>query len=278
MAGSEAAGTKTPAMNEYDQRFGGVARLCGGTGLARLRRAHVCVVGVGGVGSWTVEALARSGVGKLTLVDLDDVCVTNVNRQLPALASTVGRPKVAVLAERIADINAGCVVHPVPEFFTAANAARLLEPGFDYVVDAIDSPSLKALLIAFCRERDLRVITAGGAGGRRDPTRVRVADLAHTSHDPLLAAVRSLLRREYGFARSGEPFGVGCVFSREPVQYPAEGEAPCEVGSEAQTGASACERRFGTVSFVTGTFGFVAAAQVVAKLAGLAGLAAAGER
>lgn len=236
------------------------------------------MVGVGGVGSWTVEALARSGVGELTLVDLDDVCVTNVNRQLPALASTVGRSKVVVLAERIADINAACVVHPIPEFCTAANAARLLEPGFDHVVDAIDSPSLKALLIASCQERGLRVITAGGAGGRRDPTRVRVADLAYTSHDPLLAAVRSHLRREYGFPPAGEPFGVDCVFSPEPVHYPVEGEEPGEAESGGEAGGSACERRFGTATFVTGTFGFVAAAQVVARLAGLPGLAVAGAK
>lgn len=274
MAGGEAAGTKTPVTNEYDQRFGGVARLCGAAGLERLRRAHVCVVGVGGVGSWTVEALARSGVGELTLVDLDDVCVTNVNRQLPALASTVGRPKVVVLAERVADINAGCVVHPIPEFFTAANAARLLEPGFDHVVDAIDSPSLKARLIASCRERDLPVITAGGAGGRRDPTRVRVADLAHTSHDPLLAAVRSLLRRDYGFPHAGQLFGVDCVFSQEPIHYPAAGEEACEVERGGEASGSACERPFGTATFVTGTFGFAAAAQVMARLTGLPGLAA----
>ncbi len=257
-------------MSEHDQRFGGVARLCGSDGFARLQRAHVGVIGVGGVGSWTVEALARSGVGELTLVDLDDVCLTNLNRQLPALASTLGRPKVAVLAERIAEINRACVVHPVPEFFTADSAARLLAPRFDHVVDAIDSPSLKALLIASCRERQVPVITVGGAGGRHDPTCVRVADLAHSSHDRLLAAVRSQLRREYAFPRRGEAFGVDCVFSREPMQLPPGGDA----AGEGEPGGSACERRFGTVSFVTGTFGFVAAGQVVARLAGLPGLAA----
>jgi len=160
----------------YLDRFAGVGRLFGRAGLERLQAAHVCVIGVGGVGSWTVEALARSGIGALTLVDLDDVCVTNVNRQLPALDGQIGRPKAIVLAERVRLINPECAVHAALEFYTPGSSARLLAGPFDFVVDAIDRMSLKALLIAACRERGLPVITAGSAGGRRDAARIRIGD------------------------------------------------------------------------------------------------------
>ncbi|HWY78608.1 MAG TPA: tRNA threonylcarbamoyladenosine dehydratase, partial [Verrucomicrobiae bacterium] len=163
-------------MSDLDERFGGIARLYGPEGLARLRRAHVCVVGIGGVGSWAVEALARSGVGELTLIDLDDVCVSNVNRQLHALDGQIGRPKVEVMAARACAINPECIVHPIAAFFTQANAKELLTPRFDYVLDAIDSSSKKCLLIASCREMGIPVLTAGAAGGRRNPALVRVAD------------------------------------------------------------------------------------------------------
>lgn len=249
-------------MHDWDQRFAGVARALGVSALDRLRAAHVLVVGLGGVGSWAVEALARTGVGELTLVDLDDVCVTNINRQLPALGSTIGRGKADLLAARVQDIQPAARVHAVREFFTADTAECLLAPACSVVVDAIDSPSLKALLIAGCRARGLPVVTVGGAGGRRDPTQVRVADLARTSRDPLLAGVRSLLRQEHGFPRGEALFGVPCVFSTEPLRYPAEAGA-CAAGVAAGDGGLACERRYGSLCAVTGTFGFVAAAQAV---------------
>ncbi len=252
---------------DYGARFGGVSRLLGEAALARLSTAHVAVVGLGGVGSWVCEALARSGLGSLTLVDLDEVCITNINRQLPALTSTVGRPKAVVLAERARDIQPALQVHPITEFFTRDTASALLAPPYDCVIDAIDSPSLKALLIASCHAPQTPVITSGGAGGRRDPTRVRVADLAHTSHDPLLGEVRRILRRDHGFPRGEAAFGVECVFSTEAMCHAASGgtpEAPAETGSDQRAGrASGCERSFGTACFVTGTFGFVIAARVV---------------
>ncbi len=254
-------------MSTFGERFGGVARVVGDAALARLRAAHVAVIGLGGVGSWAVEALARSGVGELTLVDLDEVCVSNFNRQLPALTSTVGRPKAAVLAARLRDINPELRVHPRMEFFTADTAGTLLAPRFDAVLDAIDSPALKALLIARGRERGFPVVTSGGAGGRRDPTQIRVADLARTSRDPLLAEVRRRLRAEHGFPRGDGAFGVDAVFSTEPLRYPAPEE--CAAAAE----GPACERRFGALCFVTGAFGFAAAAQVVARVTGLPGLA-----
>jgi tRNA A37 threonylcarbamoyladenosine dehydratase len=173
----------------YTQRFGGIGRLYGTEAMGRLKSSHVAVVGVGGVGSWTVEALVRSGVGALTLIDMDDVCITNTNRQLPALADTVGRPKVDVLAERAGTIDPSCKVHAVVEFLTPSNAGRLLEGEFDFLVDAVDRMSIKALIIAECVKRDMAVITSGSAGGRRDPARVRTTDLGLAGADPLLRQV-----------------------------------------------------------------------------------------
>ena len=170
----------------YTQRFGGIGRLYGAAALPRLAAAHVAIVGVGGVGSWIVEALVRSGIGELTLIDMDDVCITNTNRQLPALAHTIGVSKVDVLAARVAEINPACRVNRVIEFLTESNADRLLAPNFDFVVDAVDRTSIKAVIIARCHARGLPVITSGSAGGRRDPTGIKIADLGHAGADPLL--------------------------------------------------------------------------------------------
>ena len=254
----------------YLDRFGGVGRLFGRAALSRLQAAHVCVIGVGGVGSWTVEGLARSGVGALTLVDLDDVCVTNVNRQLPALDGQIGRPKVAVLAERVRLINPECRVETVQEFFTPGTAAQLLAPPFDFVVDAVDRMSIKALLIAGCRERGRSVLTVGAAGGRQDATRIRTGDIGEAA-DELLRQVRKKLRRLYGFtsgARRGiTRMGVRCVWSNEPPVFP-RADGTC--GAEPEPGFNLkldCESGFGTAVFVTGALGLVAAGEVVRALA-----------
>lgn len=253
-------------------RFGGIARLFGRAGLERLRRAHVCVVGIGGVGSWAVEALARSGIGTLTLVDLDDICVTNVNRQIHALDATVGRSKVEVMAERARAIHPGAQVNPVHAFFNEASAARILEPRYDYVLDAIDNPAKKALLISACRERCLPVFVVGGAGGRADPLGLRIDDLARSTHDRLLVSVRSALRKDYGFP-SGErrKFGVECVFSPEPVLFPQSDGTVCNVREEGSTLRLDCENGYGTASFVTGTFGLAAAGHIVRRIASATG-------
>ncbi|MCB1104251.1 MAG: tRNA threonylcarbamoyladenosine dehydratase [Opitutaceae bacterium] len=255
-------------MNEdYLSRFGGIGRLYGRKALARLSAAQVCVVGVGGVGSWTVEALARSGVGALTLIDLDDVCVTNVNRQLPALDGQIGRPKVEVLAERVRLINPGCKVTAKTEFFTAASAERMLSGGFDCVIDAIDSVGNKALLVAECHKRGLPVVTIGGAGGRRDPAQIRTGDLGEAWGDELLRLLRRKLRREHGFPAGEQTgrmhFGVRCVWSSEPQVFPwADGtcQAEPETGSNLKLD---CESGFGTAVFVTGAFGLAAAGEAV---------------
>ena len=245
-------------MNDDDLRFGGLARLYGADGLQRLRRANVCVVGVGGVGSWAAEALARSAVGSITLVDLDDICLSNVNRQLHALDGVIGRPKVVVMAERIHAIHPSCEVRAVAEFFTETTADQILKTRFDFVVDAIDQVANKCLLIARCRQKEIPIVCAGGAGGRRNPSAIRVADLAQTSHDALLQQVRKKLRDEHGFARDPKTlFGVPCVYSTEAAVAPAEGCA----------GRITCDNGYGTASFVTGTFGLVAASCVVCLIA-----------
>ncbi len=256
---------------DYLQRFGGVGRLVTSPGLQRLAAAHVCVIGVGGVGSWVVEGLARSGVGKLTLIDLDDVCLTNINRQLPALDGEIGRPKVAVLENRIHRINPACVVTAVEEFCTERSVARLLAPQYDFVVDAIDNMTNKARLIATCRALGRPCLTVGAAGGRRDPTQIRVGDLGEAENDLLLRQVRKKLRRDFGFAagpaRGVVPFGVRCVWSGERPVFPQpDGSCALQPASRADR-AMDCENGLGTAVFVTGTFGLVAAGEVVKLLA-----------
>jgi tRNA A37 threonylcarbamoyladenosine dehydratase len=245
------------AMDQYEARFGGVGRLFTPAGLDRLRSAHVCVVGLGGVGSWAVEALARSGVGQLTLVDLDDVCVGNVNRQLHALDGELGKPKVEVMARRVQAINPECRLHPMQAFFLKSNAHEILRAKFDVVLDAIDSPARKCLLIALCRSERIPVVTTGASAGRRDPTAIEIVDLAESTHDRLLQEVRKKLRVRHGFPRGDKPFDVPCVVSREPVIYPKG----CE--SEEPDLRLDCNTGFGTASFVTGAFGLVAASCIV---------------
>jgi tRNA A37 threonylcarbamoyladenosine dehydratase len=255
-------------MTNHEARFGGILRLYGSAGQDRLRAAHVCVVGIGGVGSWAVEALARSGVAELTLVDLDDVCISNVNRQLHAVTGTFGQPKVEAMAARVKLINPDCVVHAEQSLFTATTAETLLAPAYDAVLDAIDQTAMKALLIARCRQKNLPIITTGGAGGRRDPTALRVADLAHTTHDGLLQNVRKLLRTEHDFPRDPKaPFGVDCVYSPEPQVFPAKDGTICATPEPGERLRLDCRSGYGTACFVTGAFGFAAAAQVVKRIA-----------
>ncbi len=263
--------TSARMIDDYAQRFGGVGRLFGSPGLERLRAAHVCIIGVGGVGSWAVEGLARSGVGALTLVDLDDVCVTNVNRQLPALDGQIGRPKIEVLAERVRLINPACRVRPVAEFFTPASAGHLLQGPFSFVIDAIDRMTPKALLIAECTQRGWPVLTVGAAGGRRDPAQIRTGDLGEASKDELLRQVRKKLRRLHGYAPGEEKgrmhFGIRCVWSEEKPVFP---QADGSCGAEPEPGSNLkldCESGLGTAVFVTGAFGLAAAGEVVRAIA-----------
>lgn len=253
---------------DYLQRFGGLGRLYGAAALPRLQAAHVAVIGVGGVGSWVVEGLARSGIGAITMIDLDDVCVTNVNRQLPALDGNIGRPKVAALVERVKLVNPACRVTGIGEFFTKETAARLLETRYDWVVDCVDLMSNKALVIAECTKRGIKVVTVGSAGGRRDATKIVVTDFGDGHGDELLRQVRKKLRRDYGFAKGeGNHYGIPCVSTQEQPVYPwADGTCATEP-EEGSNLRLDCATGFGTAVFITGAFGFAAAGEVVRQIA-----------
>ncbi|WP_122256988.1 tRNA cyclic N6-threonylcarbamoyladenosine(37) synthase TcdA [Pseudomonas syringae] len=257
-------------MSTDDPRFAGIARLYGIEGLARLRAAHVAIVGIGGVGSWAAEAMARSGVGEISLFDMDDVCVSNSNRnrQLHALDTTVGRPKVEVMAERIRAINPDCVVHAVSDFVTRDTMAECITPDMDFVIDCIDSVNAKAALISWCKRRKIQMVTTGGAGGQIDPTLIQIADLNRTFNDPLASKVRSTLRRDYGFSRTpNRHYSVPCVFSTEQLRYPKPDGSICLEKKFIGDGVKLdCAGGFGAVMMVTATFGMVAATRAVDKL------------
>jgi len=247
---------------DLERRFGGLRRLYGDAGYARLRAARVAVVGVGGVGSWAAEALARSGVAALVLIDLDHVAESNINRQVQALGATLGQAKVLALRERIADIHPGCEVLAVEEFVDAQNWPALLPQRVDAVIDACDQARAKATLAAWALAGAQAFVSVGAAGGKRLAQRVDVEDLSAVTHDPLLASLRQRLRREQGAARQGR-IGLRCVFSREPVAAPA---AACEADADAgHVGTLNCQG-YGSSVTVTATFGLVAAGEAIAQL------------
>jgi tRNA A37 threonylcarbamoyladenosine dehydratase len=251
---------------DFARRFGGIARLYGERALERFRAAHVCVVGVGGVGSWIVEALARSAVGRLTLIDLDNVAESNINRQIQALSNTIGMPKIEALKQRIALINPYCEVELVEDFIDQDNIPHMIGINrYDYVIDAIDSAKAKAALIAWCSQHAIPLITIGGAGGQTDPTKVEVRDLARTEQEPLLKRVRKILRANYGFARGEKhKYHIDAVFSMEAQRGPETGDA-CAIDPNSITGLNCAG--FGSSMVVTATFGMVAAAHLLRKLA-----------
>ena len=215
-------------VDNYEQRFGGIGRLYTPEGLARLRQAHVCVIGIGGVGSWVVEALARTGVGQITMIDMDDICVTNINRQLPALSGNIGKLKTEVMAERVKLINPECVVNIIDDFISPDNQAKYLNRGYDYVID---------------------------------PSKIQIADLSKTIQDPLLAKVRSVLRKDFNFTQNPQrKFAVDAVFSSQTLIYPKMGEG-CEVSATMN-----CANGFGAATMITATFGFFAVSRVIDKL------------
>jgi tRNA A37 threonylcarbamoyladenosine dehydratase len=232
------------------------------------------VIGVGGVGSWAVEALVRSAIGTITMIDLDVVAPSNVNRQLPALESNFGRDKTAVLAQRCADINPDCQVHIVDDFITIDNLDDLLPNGLDYVIDGIDDFRTKAALIAHCRRNRINLVTTGGAGGQVDPGKIRRSDLSRTQHDVLLAKTRKLLRQSYSFPRNPKrSFGVPCIYSDEQLVYPdgSGGLSPSRPVRDASQGEASnalnCAGGLGSVTHVTASFGFAAVAVVLNDLA-----------
>ncbi len=242
---------------DLERRFGGLRRLHGDAAYQRLRAARFAVVGLGGVGSWAVEALARSGAAALTLIDLDQVSESNINRQIQALGSTVGMAKAEALRQRIADIHPGCAVHVIEDFVEPDNWPALIgDAPLDGLIDCCDQVRAKATLAAWAREQHLPFVTVGAAGGKRAPHHVQIDDLSLTTHDPLLASLRQRLRKQHAAPRVG-PLGVACVYSREPVHLPRQGEGEaCEVD-----GSLNCHG-YGSSVAVTATFGFCAAAEL----------------
>ena len=243
-----------------DRRFGGLARLYGVSGAAQIRASHVVVVGIGGVGSWTVEALARSGVGRLTLIDLDNISESNINRQIHALDTTVGMAKVEAMRQRIAQINPSCIVHGIEEFVEPDNWPQLLgHVPVDAVIDACDQIKAKTAMAAWALKARVLFTSVGAAGGKRLAHKVDVDDLSNTSHDPLLAKLRYNLRRTHGAAREGKKIGISCVFSREAVAPP---DASCDVAGDGSLNCSG----YGSVVSVTATFGQCAAGWVIDQI------------
>ena len=249
------------------RRFGGVARLYGAAGLARLQAAHICVIGIGGVGSWAAEALARNAVGTITLIDLDNIAESNVNRQLHALDGNFGKAKVTAMAERIRLINPSVKVVEIENFVSAENINSLLMAKFDGVIDCIDDAKAKAAIAHFCKTYHLPLVMTGAAGGRLDGSRIKQADLAQVSHDKLLAKVRNILRRDYAFAKA-EPeknkiakLGIHCVYSDEVAIKPEE---LCALETTAITGLNCAG--YGSSVTVTAPFGFIAAGWLLQQL------------
>lgn len=242
---------------DIDRRFGGIARLYGQEALAAFCDAHVSVIGIGGVGSWAVETLLRSGVGRLTLIDMDHVAESNINRQLPALENTLGMSKIQVMADRAAQINPRCSVSLVDDFLTLENLQQLITQQHDCVLDCIDNYRIKAALVQHCKRNKIRLVVTGGAGGKKDPGRIRRSDLARTEQDPLLAKTRRLLRQQYGFSRNlKRRFDVPAVWSDEPLKQPLDSH--CSTLDSSLNCAG-----FGSSMAVTASFGMLGASLVL---------------
>ena len=253
---------ESPDLNA--RRFGGLERLYGLTGATHIRNAHVAVIGVGGVGSWAVEALARSGVGKLTLIDFDHIAESNINRQIHALDDTLGMSKILAMQQRIAHINPQCTVECIDEFVTPENWPAILPSQVDAVIDACDQIKAKTAMAGWAMHAKTIFITVGAAGGKRAAHKVDIDDLSLTTHDPLLAQLRYRLRREHQAPRDKKKIGISCVFSKESV---APADASCEI--EGDTDGSLNCHGYGSVVSVTATFGQCAAGWVIDKISAL---------
>ena len=251
--------------NNLKRRFSGVENLYGDAAMDRFMQAHIIVIGIGGVGSWVAEALARNAIGEITLIDMDVVAESNINRQLPALSSTIGKNKIDVMAARIHDINPNCKVNLIDDFISEDNLDELIKTNLingnaDFVIDCIDNSRVKAALIAWCKRRKIKIITVGGAGGQIDPSLIKVSDLSRTEHDPLLSKTRKLLRQNFGFSSNiKRRFAVPCVYSTEHLK-----RSPRQTNNMALS----CAGGLGSSVMVTASFGFIAAAFVLKKLSG----------
>ncbi|WP_295905703.1 tRNA threonylcarbamoyladenosine dehydratase [uncultured Bdellovibrio sp.] len=263
-----------PPETEYvlHRRFDRMGRLVGDPTMKKLFNTHVMVIGLGGVGSWAAESLARSGVGKITVIDFDEICITNANRQIHALQGLVGKKKAEIMGERLRKINPQSTVNVIPEFYNEENSAMMLSHNPDYIVDAIDNLTAKAHLLATCREKGIKVITTGGSAAKMDPLRIKMADLGETYGDPMAASVRKILRQKHNFPES-KKFGIPCVFSDEIPKLPEELKYDNGQGFKCvcptKSSLHGCDNRnviHGTASFVTGAFGLAMASYVVNQI------------
>ena len=254
---------------DTDRRFQGIQRLYGRVASGQIRDSHIAIIGIGGVGSWVAEALARSNVGKLTLIDLDHIAESNINRQIHALSQTLGQSKVAAMAERINEINPCCELNPIDDHLTLENTAKLINNRFSFIVDCIDQFRIKAALIHHCKRNKIKIITIGGAGGRIDPTKICVTDLTRAQGDALLARTRKQLRQRHNFTKNTKRrFDVPCVYSSEPQRYPTKNEEISTTKSKCDTISGLnCANGFGSLTAVTASFGMIAAAYVLKKIA-----------
>lgn len=251
----------------YLHRFAGVARLYGGPGLESIAQSHVAVIGIGGVGSWVAEALARSGVGEITLMDFDDVCSSNFNRQILATDPAIGKFKIDVMGERILSINKECKLHLMNERFSEETADAFFSTSYDYIVDAFDNGSGKAFLAHHCRKNKKKLIVLGSVGGKKDPSKIKLDDLSRSTEDSLLSSVRRKLRSDYGFPREkNKKFSIPCVYSTEKYVYPAE-NCVVTVRPEGQMKQLDCGGGMGAITHLAGAFAFFAASKVVGDLA-----------
>ena len=260
-------------FEDYNSRFGGIARLYGTKGLKNLLNSNVLVVGLGGVGSWAAESLARSGVGKITLVDLDDICITNINRQLPALNQTIGKLKIEVMKERILSINPQCQVITIEDFFTEKTAEEILSHAYDFVIDAIDSLKNKCLLASLCYGKKIPVIITGGAAGKIDPTQIKLCDLGESLNDSLLFRVRKKLRQDFHFPSAEkstihkrQKFKMMCVYSPENAIYPTASGETCNMPDKETNLKMDCSSGMGSATHMTATFGLMAASFAIKSI------------
>jgi tRNA A37 threonylcarbamoyladenosine dehydratase len=253
-------------MNEFEYRFSGISRLYGQKELNLLNESHVLIVGIGGVGTWAAEAIARSGIGKITLVDLDDICVTNTNRQLIAQTGNIGKQKVQVMKERIELINPDCVVKAIANFFTKDSSKKILEDDYTIVIDCIDSVNNKALLIAASKRKKIPLIVCGGSAGKRDLTRIQVKDLNLSKGDQLINNVKEVLLKEYNFPIQKTPFRIKCIFSDEGRYFSQKDGTVCKDKVKDAKLKLDCASGLGTASFITGTFGFYAASEAIRQI------------
>lgn len=261
-------------FEDYNSRFGGIARLYGTKGLDNLLNSHVLIVGIGGVGSWAAESIARSGVGKITLVDLDDICITNVNRQLPAMNGTIGKLKVDIMKERILAINPQCQIIVLKDFFTENTAENILNNNYSFVIDAIDSLKNKCLLASLCYAKKIPVIVTGGAAGKVDPSKITICDLGESLNDSLLFRVRKKLRQDFDFPSAAkstihkrQKFKMMCVYSPEDAVYPTSEGGTCNVPDKETNLKMDCSSGMGSVTHITSIFGMMAAGHAINVIA-----------